>query len=321
MKRRRSRPWAWPSQLGAQGVLGINHRNGVCILAENHRSRYRLVDDKLETKRLCEQKGIPVPQTYAVIDRHGDIRRFLEAVGPKKQFVIKPARGAEGRGIIVVVDHDGTRFVAAGGVEYTAPDLRYHLSTILSGVCSLGSQPDRVIIEQRIVRHPQFEHIAVDGTPDIRVVLYRRVPVMAMVRFPTRASRGRANLHQGAIAAAVHLKTGQTFGGVWKTHPMSVHPDTGRSIEGLTIPGWPALLASAMSLADALQLGYLGVDFALDTNLGPLLLEANARPGLAIQLANRRGLLSRLQLIRSRAIETCEYERKLEAIDTLADMP
>jgi len=44
-------------------------------------------------------------------------------------------------------------------------------------------------------------------------------------------------------------------------------------------------------------LGYLGVDLVIDKNEGPLLLELNARPGLQIQIANRKGLLGRLEMI------------------------
>ncbi|MRR31196.1 alpha-L-glutamate ligase-like protein, partial [bacterium] len=44
-------------------------------------------------------------------------------------------------------------------------------------------------------------------------------------------------------------------------------------------------------------LGYLGVDLVIDRDRGPLLLELNARPGLAIQLANRHGLRTRLDQV------------------------
>jgi hypothetical protein len=44
-------------------------------------------------------------------------------------------------------------------------------------------------------------------------------------------------------------------------------------------------------------LGYIGVDVVLDANHGPLLLELNARPGLAIQIANFQGLLVPLEQI------------------------
>jgi hypothetical protein len=42
-------------------------------------------------------------------------------------------------------------------------------------------------------------------------------------------------------------------------------------------------------------LGYLGADFVLDRDRGPILLELNARPGLAIQMANQSGLGTRLE--------------------------
>jgi len=48
-------------------------------------------------------------------------------------------------------------------------------------------------------------------------------------------------------------------------------------------------------------LGYQGVDLVLDKNKGPLILELNARPGLNIQVANRAGLLTRLQLVEQHA--------------------
>jgi alpha-L-glutamate ligase-like protein len=264
------------------------------VLCENPRAYYPRVDDKLLTKRICEARGIPVPETYLVIERHGDIARFAQLIGDRQEFVIKPAKGSEGRGIIVVADREGQEFITSSGRRLMPADVGYHLSTILSGLYSLGGQPDRAIVEQRILRHPIFENVAIEGTPDVRVVLFRYVPVMAMVRLPTRASRGRANLHQGAVAAAVHLGTGKTFGGVCRSRAVTSHPDSGAAIAGLEIPSWQDLLTSGMDLAEALELGYVGVDFVIDASVGPVVLEANARPGLAIQLANRCGLAPRL---------------------------
>ena len=314
------RPWAWPSELRASGVLSMNARNGIYILPHNPREFYPRVDDKLRTKQICLAHGIPVPETYATIHRNGDIRRLPELIGQHQDFVIKPARGSEGRGIVVVTEHDGQRFITSSGQQTTLADLRYHLSTILSGLYSLAGQPDEALIEQRIVKHTVFEKIAVGGTPDVRIILYRSVPVMAMARLPTRGSRGRANLHQGAVAAAVHLKTGRTFGGVCKNRVIGVHPDTGEVIAGLEVPFWDRLLAAATRLADVLELGYLGIDFVLDATLGPVVLEANARPGLAIQVANRCGLLRRLQFIDAQPPECLTADRRMDLVARLADM-
>ena len=313
-------PWAWPGELRRRGLLGINRRNSHYVLAVNPRSHYPRVDDKLQTKRICQQRGIPVPETYATIERHGDIRRLTDLIGGRQQFVIKPCQGAEGRGIIVIAERSGDDFLTPGGTRLDLAEIRYHLSTILAGLYSLGGQPDRVIVEQRILRHPVFENVAVGGTPDVRIVLYRCVPVMAMVRLPTRASRGRANLHQGAVAAGVHLVTGRTFGGVCLQRAVSQHPDSGAAVAGLTVPFWPELMRAAIHLAEGLEMGYIGVDFVLDASRGPVVLEANARPGLAIQIANRSGLLPRLQWIDAQPAEMLHANRRMELVEKLAAM-
>ncbi len=312
--------WARPSELRARGVLGINRRNADFVLRANCRSHYPRVDDKLLTKQICETRGIPVPATYLVIERHGDVARFGEWAR-RREFVIKPGKGSEGRGIIVVAGWEGPDFLTASGERLTLAEVRHHLAAILSGLYSLGGQPDRAVVEQRIHRHPAFESVSVGGTPDVRVVLYRCVPVMAMVRLPTRASRGRANLHQGAVAAGVHLATGKTSGGVCKNRAVDAHPDTGFSLADLEIPCWEALLNAAMDLTEALELGYVGVDFVLDAATGPVVLEANARPGLAIQLANRRGLAARLERVGAEPDGPIPPARRRELVSILADWP
>jgi alpha-L-glutamate ligase-like protein len=275
----------------------MNRRNAGYILPNNPRKHYPRVDDKLMTKQICESHGIPVPRTYAVIERQGDVRRFGELIGEREEFVVKPTQGSEGRGILVVAHRLGNHWVTAGCEEVSLGDMQYHLSAILAGLYSLGGRSDRVVIEQRILRHATFEQIAVNGTPDIRVIAYRGVPAMAMIRLPTYASRGRANLHQGAVGAGIELHTGRTMGGVWKSRMIDLHPDTRQPIGGMEVPHWNEVLRMSVRLARQLELGYVGVDFVLDQARGPLVLEANARPGLAIQLANRQGLLQRLDTI------------------------
>jgi alpha-L-glutamate ligase-like protein len=310
--------FVWPHELKEAGVLGINQRNLAFIQESNPRSLYPRVDDKTITKQICDQHGIPVPETYAIIRRYGDVARFAELIGDRGEFVVKPASGAAGRGIIVIANRNGNDYETAGGRLISHSELTYHISTILSGLYSLGGQLDATIVERRIIMHPTMQGVAVGGTPDIRVILYRHVPVMAMVRLPTVASDGRANLHQGAAAAAVDLVTGRTFGGVCSGRAVARHPDTAEQIAGLQIPGWRNLLAAAMKLADALEMGYIGVDFVIDAKTGPVVLEANARPGLAIQVAHRIGLLPRLQLIDSTSPEERAGDRRWELLPRLA---
>lgn len=291
--------WAWPEELRRSGILGINDRNVSYIIENNPRRLYPRVDNKLLTKQICLDHGIPVPDTYDVLSAHSELKNFGDRLSDLSEFVAKPASGAAGRGIVVIARREGDRFFTAGDREITASDLRYHLSTIISGLYSLGGQEDSVILERRIVSHSAMMSLGVEGTPDIRVIIYRGVPAMAMIRLPTTESSGRANLHQGAVAAAIDLSTGRTFGGVYGNRAITHHPDTLQPIAGIKIPAWRDVLDGAMRLSDALGMGYVGVDFVIDAQTGPVVLEANARPGLAIQLAHRQGILPRLKFIDS----------------------
>jgi alpha-L-glutamate ligase-like protein len=276
------------------GVLGMNFRNAACILDHNPRSLYPLVDDKLRMHALCRRIGVPTPAVYAEVGYHSMLGRLPELLGDREDFVIKPNRGSAGRGVLVVVGRAGSRYVRHNGQRLGGDQIRQHLSDILSGMYSLGGRPDKAIVQQRIRLHPAFEAVAYKGIPDIRVVLYRNEPAMAMLRLPTRASNGRANLHQGGIGVGVELVSGLTHHAVQRNHFALAHPDTGAPVVGMRVPCWDEVLQMSRRVAEAVGLGYIGVDIVIDADEGPMLLEANARPGLAIQIANARGLLPRL---------------------------
>jgi alpha-L-glutamate ligase-like protein len=308
------RLWAWPQELSRQGILGINRRNVQYLFKFNPRCTYKLVDDKIYTKQLCYDHGIAVPRTYAIIERFGDVRHLTEIIDEYPEFVVKPASGSGGRGVLVIVGRDGKLLVGAKGQRMPFSELRYHVCSTLSGLYSLGGQSDRVIIEERIVPHSIFEGLSIGGTPDIRIIMYRGYPALAMLRLPTKASRGRANLHQGAVAAGIDLKTGRTLGGVWHNRAIAIHPDTGLAIGGLTIPYWSQILTIAQDLSAALKMGYIGIDIVLDIKEGPVVLEANARPGLAVQIANRTGLLKVLAEIDKKIYTSTESSKYYQEI-------
>ena len=282
------------------GVVGLNARNGNYILPCNSRHLYPLVDDKLRTKALAIEAGMPVPPLYGVIETEHDIGELEAMLKPHQQFVIKPSQGSGGDGIIVVagrMHRRETSYRQVSGNLITLADLQHHVSNTLNGQYSLGGHPDRAMIEYCVRFDPVFERVSHEGVPDIRVIVYRGVPVMAMVRLPTRMSGGKANLHQGAVGAGVDMATGTTLSGVLGNEVIDEHPDTGHPIHGIVVPQWDVILEAAARSADITGLGYLGVDMVLDRELGPLMLELNARPGLNIQLANRSGLQPRLDTI------------------------
>lgn len=298
--------------LRRRGILGLNRRDADYVLLCNRRAYYPYVDNKLLTKRICAERRIRVPETYAVISRHGDAQAVLERIRHRRRFVVKPATGSGGRGILMINGRNGLEFEGSGGTHIPLDELKYHILTILSGMYSLGGKPDRAVIEQRLVGHPVLDRLAAGGIPDVRIILYRGVPAMAMIRLPTSASRGRANLHQGAVAAGVDLATGATLGGAWRNRAVAAHPDTDEPLAGLRVPDWPEVLEGAVKLGDGLQLGYIGIDYVIDANAGPVVLEANARPGLAVQIANRRGLLSRSRFIDTQQPELLTPRQRLD---------
>jgi alpha-L-glutamate ligase-like protein len=294
-----------PRRLKDLGILGMNRRNAAYILDHNPRALFPVVDDKLRMRDLCRRIRVPTPEVYVEISSYSMLRHLADLLGNREDFVIKPNRGSAGRGVLVIVGRAGQDYFRHNGEQLRQEEIRQHLSDMLSGMYSLGGRPDGAIVQQRVRLHPDFEPITYQGIPDIRIILYRNQPAMAMLRLPTKASNGRANLHQGGIGAGVDLETGVTHHAVQRNRIVDRHPDTGASVIGMRVPDWRTVLDMACRVAEAVGLGYLGVDIVVDRVHGPMLLEANARPGLAIQIANGRGLLPRLLEI-GRALDDTE---------------
>lgn len=279
------------------GVLGLNRRNGCFTLKYNRRRFYPLVDDKVLCKIRLQERGLAVPDLIALVELNRQASHLEDLLGEHREFVIKPAHGSGGNGILVITDRKADYFLDSEGKLVQKDDLAHHLTNVIGGLYSLGGQPDVAMIETLVHFDPLFAGLTYHGVPDIRMIVFKGYPVMAMTRLPTRMSRGKANLHQGAIGAGIDLATGVTFGGVSGNSLVAVHPDTSSQIAGFQVPHWDRIVSMAAQCYEAVELGYLGVDIVLDRDLGPLILELNARPGLNIQLANRHGLRSRLEAI------------------------
>jgi alpha-L-glutamate ligase-like protein len=285
------------SELRRHGVLGINRRNADYTLRWNPRYLYPRVDDKLVTKRLCQAAGIPVPRLLGVASHHFELRALVRSLQELDSFVVKPAHGAMGNGVIVIVGRRDGLFLRPSGPPLDADAIAYHAAGIISGLYALAGQTDSAMVEERLEIHPDFAEIVAVGVPDVRVVIFRGVPVMAMTRLPTRRSGGRANLHQGAIGAGIDLVSGTTVHAVLRNRPVTLNLDTERSVIGCRIPDWERVLDIAVHATDETGLGYVGADVVVDAGKGAVILELNARPGLAIQIANRAGLLPRLAAV------------------------
>lgn len=279
----------------------MNRRNRDYIARYNERSLFPLVDNKLITRKTIGQAGIPTAELITVVQVQSQVNDLLDLLAGYDEFVIKPSKGSGGKGIVVITgrdnDSEGEYFRKSSGVLLSADDLKRHVSNILSGLYSLGGTSDVAVIESLIHTVDEFTRYSVEGVPDIRVIICRGYPVMAMIRLSTHASDGKANLHQGAVGVGLDMKTGHAVRAVQFGKAVTHHPDTGQDLLDLSIPDWHTLLVMAARCYDVTGLGYLGIDMVMDKRHGPLLLELNARPGLTIQVANNAGLLTRLTKI------------------------
>jgi len=311
-----------PGELRRLGVLGMNSRNVNYIGATNERHRFPLVDDKLKTKRLAQDHGMRVPKLFGVLSIQHEIQSLEKILEGLERFVIKPAHGSGGKGILVVCERRAQEFVKSSGTVISLRDVKRHTSNILSGLYSLGGRTDVAMIEDMIIFDPLLSDFSYEGVPDIRVIVYRGFPVMAMMRCATHASDGKANLHQGAVGVGLDIKTGFSVCAVQNNARVDKHPDTGIGFENLQLPHWQEILDLACGCYEMTGLGYFGADIVLDKYRGPMILELNARPGLAIQIANQAGLEKRLQAIdRLEAVDRSIAERTELARTMFAQKP
>jgi alpha-L-glutamate ligase-like protein len=288
-----------PLKLKDKGILGMNRRNSAYIGRYNPRKLYPLVDNKLKTKIIAHDANVTTPALLGVISMQAEVQNVESFIKDTAGFVIKPAKGSGGKGILVITKIENGRYYKANGHEESLSEIKRHVTDILAGLFSLGGSLDVAVIEALIQFDNAFDGFSFEGVPDVRVIVFKGFPVMAMMRLSTAASDGKANLHQGAVGVGIDIATGQALHAVQFDRPVHYHPDTQKDLKTLAIPNWSRLLYLAASCYEMSGMGYLGTDMVLDRDLGPMLLELNARPGLAIQTANGQGLLPRLKLIES----------------------
>ena len=296
-------------------ILGMNSRNLSYIRPSNSTRAIRIADNKLRAKKLLKKANLPVLETYGII-RHSKELEAFEWEKLPSTFTLKPNRGVGGEGIITVYGRKKKYphpWIKADGSLVSSSDLKNHILNIIEGTFSLAGLPDMAFFEERIKLLKLFKLYVRRGIPDIRVIVYNSVPIMAELRMPTRESGGRANLHLGGVGAGIDLGTGITTTAIHRDHIVEYYPGTRLKLRGLQIPEWKEILKLAIYAQKESGIGFIGVDIAIDRDKGPMLVELNARPGLSIQIANLSPLADRLQRVRGLKVKTATKGVKLAA--------
>lgn len=293
----------------------MNARMLEYIRKHNSREATRLANHKLATKKTLQKNGLATPRLFATVRSRSELKKFRWTKLPSS-FVLKPNASSGGGGIVVIFGRNKKgNWIKTDKRETFIPELKNHVLDILDGNFSKGNVPDTAFFEQRIKVHPDLKTYSVKGVPDIRVLIYNLVPVMAMLRLPTAESGGRANLHAGGIGVGIDMSLGLTTTAIQRGHMVDTLPGSRLSLSGIRLPFWDDILLLAVRAAQATGLNYAGVDIAIDRDDGPMVLEINARPGLDIQFANAAPLKSRLR--RVEGLKTKSLEKKIRLAKSL----
>jgi len=292
-------------------LLGINARNTL-YLSRSSKKAKAIVHSKYATKILLRDNNIANAQIYGILATSEDIANF-DWMNLTKDFVLKPTNGYAGAGVVAFRSKIGANtWVDMLGNEWNLADIKLHCADILSGEYSIHGFNHNVIIEERIPIHPKLLKYSYKGTPDIRVIVFNSVPVMAMLRLPTEESGGRANVTQGAIAVGIDIATGiTTFAVAHKNEPIRYLPGTKKKLNGIVIPEWEKILETAVVASNVAELNFAGVDLFIHKEKGPMVVELNAAPGLSIQAANRAGLRRRLERVEDLNIQNPKHGVKV----------
>lgn len=274
------------------GVVGMNYRNRHLISEFRQKKLVAIADDKLHTKRVLEDNQIATPKLLHAIGQIYEKEAVYESLVERGEpFVLKPSKSARGRGVMIFRGIDNDHATLWNGEHMDRSDFFFFIQKTLQGEYSFGRPQDGVLVEERIDSDGSWIMDDLPGAPDIRIVLLDGEPALAMARLPTEGSMGRANLHCGAVGVGISFENHRTLGGIHKNKPIDRHPNTNTPLSGLEVEDFEQCIELCRRCYAATPLDLLGVDLMRDTNRGPVVLEINARPGLGIQVANRKGIL------------------------------
>jgi len=300
-------------------ILGLNRRNQEYIRPLNPPSSKKIADSKLLTKRLLSRIGIKTPELYKVVRTRKQLK-FMDWETLPNSFVLKPNQGTGGKGIIVFVGKKKGQnaWIRPNGQIMTQNEIVLHIENILDGRYSMGNIKDIALIEERLKNDKLLTQYSYKGVPDVRVIVYNKIPVMAELRLPTRESDGTANLHAGGIGVgidiasgvttvAIHRKKSSFVSDTYDIVEKTIDLENNLPLRGVKIPYWDEILEISVKCQIESGLGFAGVDIALDREKGPMVFELNARPGLAIQTANMSGLRGRLERVQGLKIKSVKH--------------
>jgi len=269
----------------------------------------QVLRDKARVAEILDARGVATPRVLATTrwegaptTAHRALRSIedladLLATAPPHGLVCKPNFGMAGHDVQVFVRAERGGVIHRDGTRWPVNRLWQVLGQRGRDATKVG-EPIAWKLEARVPPHPDLEALHGATLSCLRVVTFRRADGRICTLPPTWkipvGSSGVDNLGAGSLTAAVSPDTGAV--GIPLHQPTMVwhatHPDTGRSLEGLTLSMAAAAVALACRAAECFPaLHSLGCDVGLGID-GPTIVEVNPYWGSwFMQAPHRRGLI------------------------------
>jgi len=278
-------------------ILWINARNLKYIKPYNEKKLIKLADSKLRTKFFLKELDIPFPYLFDILKSRKQLSKYDWSYLKWKDFVVKPNKGSKGKGILLcyIVSED---IINVNGKNILIDDFEKLVLDILDGKYSMTLGGDTAIIEEKVMPSKEFWHFCEFGLADIRIISFNLVPIMAMLRYPTKESGGKANIAQWWVGFGIDIATWEIIS-MYKGRTIykNEFPKDYKDFKWKKIMYWDDMLLYSSQIQYFTNIWYLWLDWVI-TNDGPSLLEINARAGMEIQLVSWEALEKRLRKIK-----------------------
>ena len=227
--------------LRARGVVAahLNRRNIGYISKYNDRRLYPLVDGKQAADQAAVSRSTVWPRQEMIgkVASQFEVERVVDMVRDRAGFVIKPAKGSGGKGILVIEHHDGEEFCEAQRRRASrVPTWSATSPTSCQDFIRWAAHRMWRWVEGFISFNQPWPS-SPEGVPDIRVMVFKGYPVMAMMRLSTAAWMARPTFTRGQSVSG--WISGQA--GPCAACSMIVHSsptDTGHDLFSLKVPRW-----------------------------------------------------------------------------------
>lgn len=247
----------------AAAVLRTSDRGGLAAAA-----------DKLAFEETCRRAGIAVVETVATLPPAEGDGTGQFAPG---RYLLKPRTGGQGKGILALA-------LAEDADDRMRGDFRHAAEAHAERV---GRQ---ILVQRRLANHRDLAAMSGPALATTRIVTIWNEAgepevVEAFYRTSTTHEAAVDNFHAGGTFFTVDVASGDLqpgFGQDFAMHPATLvtHPLTGAAMAGRQLPGWPAMRALALRLAQAFpDLPIVGWDVGYAAD-GAVAVEANAPPGI-----------------------------------------